>query len=122
MFPRKDAYMDISFKAHFTNNVNLKKLISESTENRYLKDDCKNYLSRMPQHELTISSIIGERGNYTIEVINCHSGQKTIQVIHDREPLVPLIKRLTELGSKFFNEEIIQNYGHIISILTNPKF
>ena len=121
MFIRKDAYMDISFKAHFTNNANLHKLTKESIENRYLQSDCKNYLCRMPEQELTISNINGERGNYTIEVINCHSGQKTKQVIHDREPLIPLIKRLTNLGSRFFYDEIIPGYKDIITTLTNPK-
>lgn len=93
---------NISHKAYFTNNTNLKRITQYSAHNSYLANDCINRLRTLPSHELTITNLIKKDDCFIAEVINNSTAKRREYKVFLGNPLKVLIDNI-QRDSNLFN-------------------
>ena len=114
---------NISHKAYFTNNTNLKRITQYSAHNSFLSEECMNRLKRLPNHELTITSLIKKGDYFLAEVINNNTAKRQEYEVFLSNPLRILVDNIWR-DSNLFNLNSycnLQEFHKTLSMITKQR-
>lgn len=114
---------NISHKAYFTNNTNLKRITQYSAHNSYLANDCINRLRNLPSHELTITNLIKKDNYFLAEVINNNTAKRKEYEVFHSNPLRILVDNIWR-DSNLFNLNSyhdVQEFHKTLSMITKQQ-
>ena len=114
---------NLSHKAYFTNNTNLKRITQYSAHNSFLSEECMNRLKMLPNHELTITSLIKKGDYFLAEVINNNTAKRKEYEVFHSNPLRILVDNIWR-DSNLFNLNSyhdVQEFHKTLSMITKQQ-